>query len=164
MVIKAKIRTAELQDAHGIHVAHMKSIRELCSKDYSVNQITAWGGRPFKKDKWVNSICADCIWVVEIAHSIEGFCHLEICDGKPPYGELLGLYLTAKIAGQGIGRQLIKKAEEVLSDRGIGKMVTRSTLTAEGFYLSQGFLQSGKVGCQHFFGVAVECIGMEKVL
>ena len=44
------IRRALPEDVFGIHEAHMKSIQELCSKDYTEAEIKAWGHRPYNEE------------------------------------------------------------------------------------------------------------------
>ena len=39
----AFVRRARVGDEEGIHKAHMRSIKEICAKDYREDQINAWG-------------------------------------------------------------------------------------------------------------------------
>lgn len=42
------IRRAQHKDALEIIDSHVRSIREICEKDYTPEQIEAWAGRNFK--------------------------------------------------------------------------------------------------------------------
>lgn len=72
------VRRGAVQDAEAIHLAHMKSIQEICSKDHSTEEIQAWGHRPYRADQRKHSIQNDLVWVVEHKGSIEGYGHLKI--------------------------------------------------------------------------------------
>lgn len=67
------VRRARLGDERGIHDAHMKSIRQLCSKDYSTKQIDAWAGRDFNYEGKKSLIENQFVWVVESQGVIEGY-------------------------------------------------------------------------------------------
>jgi hypothetical protein len=56
-----EIRRAKPGDAKAIHEAHMKSIQEVCSKDHSFEEISAWGNRPYLEEQRQNSINNDLI-------------------------------------------------------------------------------------------------------
>jgi len=160
-----QMRKAVASDALGIHNAHMSSIREMCSSEYSEEQIKAWGGRAFEEEKWVYSINKQQVWVATVGETVEGYCHVIIREsvaGK--YGELAGLYITPKIIGRGVGKTFLQLAENLLKEQGIERLVTRSTKTAKEFYLSQGFFTNHDDASPCFSGVSIECIGMEKKL
>lgn len=58
------------------------------------------------------------------------------------FGEIDGLIVGGKYQGRGIGRKLVKKAEEWIASHGITKVLVRSRITREGahaFYLRQNF-------------------------
>jgi len=58
------------------------------------------------------------------------------------FGEIDGLIVGSKHQGRGIGRKLVKKAEEWIARRGVARVLVRSRITREGahaFYLRQNF-------------------------
>jgi GNAT superfamily N-acetyltransferase len=59
------IRRARPEDVRGIHEVHMRSIRELCSKDYGLEEILAWSGRPFDEAARLKALEVSRVWVVE---------------------------------------------------------------------------------------------------
>lgn len=59
------IRRARHGDEEGIHNAHMKSINEVCAKDYKPEQTAAWGGRDFNFEQKRKLIDTQYVWVVE---------------------------------------------------------------------------------------------------
>ena len=48
-------------------------IKEVCSKDYTPEQINAWGGREYNYESKKSLIENHYVWVVEKAGSIEGY-------------------------------------------------------------------------------------------
>lgn len=59
-----------------------------------------------------------------------------------PYGEIGGLVVASTVRGSGIGRQLLERAEQWVSDRGIAKVLVRSRISREDahrFYLREGY-------------------------
>ena len=73
----ASVRRAKSEDAPGIHDAHMRSIREVWSKDHSEDEIRGWGNRPYREDQRLNAIKNQFVWVVDNNGKIEGYGHLE---------------------------------------------------------------------------------------
>lgn len=159
------IRRAEVADARDIHEAHMKSIREVCAKDYSGDDIAAWGGRPFDEAAWINSIAEGGVWVLEADGRIEGHGRLSVhdtADGK--IGRVESLYLTPKVLGRGYGRRIMDCLLEDAEIAGVIRVDLDSTITSQNFYTRLGFL--GEPG-EHFIkigGRAIRCFRMSKRL
>lgn len=78
----AIIRRARLEDARGIHEAHMRSIQQICSKDHSPEEIRAWGGRPFQEVMRRYAISNHHVWVIEENEAICGYGH-QTTRGEP---------------------------------------------------------------------------------
>lgn len=75
-----KVRRARPEDARGIHEAHMRSIREVCSQDHTEEEIRGWGFRPYREDQRINAIVNQHVWVVENSGKIEGYGHLSLIN------------------------------------------------------------------------------------
>ena len=59
------------------------------------------------------------------------------------YGEIGGFVVSAEHRGRGIGRELLREAENWIANKGVSKMVVRSRTTREAahrFYLREGYL------------------------
>lgn len=156
------IRTAKTSEAEAIHNAHMKSIREVCSKNYREEQINAWGGRIFNQKKYDHIFSNHFLWVAIINHEVVGFCHLGNISKET--AELFGLYLVPSAIGKGAGKDLLAMAINKAKELDVSKILTHSTLTALDFYKSQGFKENGISKNPVFNGVEVEAIGMELIL
>ncbi len=157
------IRRAKIEDAQGIHQAHMESIQKLCAKDYTPEQIEAWGNRPFNADMRIHCIENDFVWVAECDNNIEGFIHMTVMKKDDAvYVDLSGLYLTPKIKNQGIGRELLLLAEKQTKLLGIGCIQLRSTLTSEKFYAKMGYQRIGDIQSHPIRDVEIPYLLMEK--
>ncbi len=106
--MKCLIRRARIEDAEAIHLAHMKSIQDVCSKDHSPEEIKAWGHRPYDEIRRKYSINNDHVWVVDEQNSIEGYGHLKIYEKDGiQRGHIYALYLTTKVLKKNLGRSII---------------------------------------------------------
>lgn len=154
-----QIRRAEHRDAEAIIIAHVSSIREVCAKDYTPEQIKAWAGRKFKANLWCQTMDRDLVWVVEVEGIVRGYGHLAIMgEGK---AEVMGLYLAPEALGKGAGKELFKMILTEARKNGASDIELHSTLTAKTFYERQGFRQSAGDTTVEMQGVPIPCIPMK---
>lgn len=153
------LRRALHRDSQGIIDVHVKSIRDICGKDYTREQIEAWAGRNFKPELWNQAIDRDFIWVIEADEKIVGFGHFAVMDEDN--GEVLGLYFIPPAIGKGLGRKMFNEFIEVAKDHNLIRINLHSTITAKTFYESLGFHQNGSDTTVEMRGVAIPCYPME---
>jgi predicted acetyltransferase/ribosomal protein S18 acetylase RimI-like enzyme len=155
------VRRAKPEDAHEIHLAHMKSIQEVCSKDYSKAEVIAWGDRPYNVEMRLNAINNDLVWVVELAGKIEGFGHIRIFDKDGLLkAHIHGLYFTPEVLGFGLGYEIAKLMILEAQKESAQVMTLESTITAHAFYKSLGFEESGPMKTLEINGENVRCYPM----
>lgn len=155
----AIIRLATLDDAEGICAAHIASIREVCAKDYSTEQIEAWAG-PKNAEMYRKSIDdGNAIFVAEENDRIVGFIELDF-----DHHEIRAFYLRKVAIGRGIGSELLAQAEQVFRSSGSEEIHLNSTLTSVGFYEKRGFTNHGGTIFELPNGVGLECVRMSKRL
>ena len=70
-----------------------------------------------------------------------------------PQGEILLNYVASNSQGQGIGKALLNQVKQAYLDKGINSLTAESTLTAQPFYLANGFKCTENIyeenkGCQ----------------
>lgn len=99
------IRRAKHEDAGQIISSHIRSIREVCSKDYTNTQIDAWSGLNFREDIWRNTIDRDFVWVIEQSQLVSGFGHIRLKRDRSATIE--GLYFAPEAVGMGLGRETV---------------------------------------------------------
>lgn len=150
---KAVVRKAKFGDEEGIHTSHMLSIKEVCAKDYTPEQINAWGGREFNFEAKNNLIKNHHVWVIDLGGKIEGYGLLFIGEEKAEIG---ALYFTPKVLGQGLGRIMVQEMKEVSQSLGFKEIYLSSTKTSKKFYEKQGFIQYAEDDFCQIGGVPVE--------
>lgn len=152
------IRRAKHADAQSIIDSHVRSIREVCSKDYTPEQIEALAGRNFKTEILCQTIDRDFVWVVEVNSQVRGFGQLAILDENE--AEIMGLYLAPEAIGHGAGKKLITIMKEEARSKGMKKIQLYATITAKNFYKNLGFIVI-KNDSIKMKGVQIPCFYME---
>jgi putative acetyltransferase len=155
------IRKTSLEDMKSVEDAHRRSILQICSKDYSDEQIEKFSGVKYTSDIWANSINNEYHISIEVKDNIEGLCHAKIREDGD--GEIVGLYFTEKVAGQGLGRKVVEMAFDYLYKYDPKRIVLTGTITAKPFYEKMGFVEVEKkqINCR---GAILDCFKMEKLL
>ncbi len=156
------IRRARHSDARGIYESHVRSIREICAPDYTPEQVAAWSGRPFRETHLRAAMDRDLLWVVVKASTIQGFAHLALMDAT--VAEVMGLYLTTDVRGEGAGKGLLGVMEEEARRNGIKELHLHSTLTALAFYRSRGFTLTAGMDTVEIGGVPIPCYPLKLAL
>ena len=156
-----KIRKSKIADMRSVEDAHRRSILEICSKDYTADQIEKFSGVKYTSDIWDNSINNEYHIVVEVDGKIEGMCHAKLREDGD--GEIVGLYFSKVISGQGIGREVVEMAFKYLEQFRLKKIVLTGTVTAKHFYKKMGFVEKveKKINIR---GAEITCYSMEKSL
>jgi len=131
------IRKAKLEDKVATNDAHKRSIREVCSKDYNEEQIRIWSDVTYSDEIWENSLKNDIYYVLEKDTVIEGFIHGRIHSDNT--GEIMGLYFTPAIMGQGYGRKAFELVMKEILKSNPTKVIISGTKTALPFYKAMGF-------------------------
>ena len=155
------IRKGQISDMQMVEDAHKRSILELCSKDYTPEQIKSFSSVKYDYDIWVNSVTKDYFLVVEVDKKVEGMFHARYRDKE--LGEVVGLYFTPTVAGKGIGRKVFTQGISELKANGIKKVILTGTVTAKGFYEKMGFYVT-KAKETTIRGAQIECFEMEMTL
>ena len=131
------IRKAKIEDKEKVNQAHIRSIREVCAKDYTEDQIAKWSNLTYTDDVWSKTVHKNCCYVIEVNENIFGFCHSYIANSSE--GEIAGLYLTPEVIGKGFGRIIFSKCIEYLKENNCKKAYLYSTKTSQKFYQRMGF-------------------------
>lgn len=156
------LRKALPQDAEAIHLAHMTSIREICSRHHSEEEIKGWGNRPYRADQRLAAIAKDFVLVVDINNLIEGYGHLRVFEKDGiKRAHLFGLYLTPKAIGKSLGKVMFEIMVEEARLAHAQQMTLESTLTAQNFYRKMGFVDSGPPMSVDIGGSQVRCFPMK---
>jgi len=156
-----KIRKTKIEDMKAVEDAHRRSILEICSKDYTTDQIEKFSGVKYTSDIWENSINNEYHISIDVNGCIEGMCHAKIREDGD--GEIVGLYFTKEVAGKGLGREIVEMAFKHLDEFKPNKIVLTGTITAKPFYEKMGFVEVEEKKL-NIRGAEITCYRMEKSL
>ena len=139
------IRRAKESDAEGVARVHSQGWQEtyegMIDPSYPDSRTFERSLGVFKK-----SGCRD-MFVAECDGEIGGFCGFgpDREDGR--HGEIYGIYVLKKYQGFSAGKRLLAAAEAeliVMGFKSLSLWVLEGNERAEGFYISQGFAESGR--------------------
>ena len=149
-----QIRHGTEADADAILDLHVRSIREICSRDYTPEQIEAWVG-PKRAAHYLEPIRGQRLWVAERDGRVVG-----LGDYHATRNEICAVYIHPDFVGQGIGRALFQVVTRELKARGFSEAVLDASLTSVGFYEAMGCRKIEE--SQHMFrpGVFIPCVRM----
>ncbi len=151
------IRRATPDDAEQITPVHVASIRTLCAKDYSQEQIDAWAGWKTPA-QYRNAMAAEEVFfVAELAGAVVGFAVLLRDEAK-------AVYVHPDHAGKGVGGKLLEAVEAEARLNDVDTLKLTSTLTSVGFYESQGYQRGELTHHPVADGIRLECIHFTKQL
>lgn len=154
------IREAQPGDESGIHEAHMRSIREVCIRDHSEEEISGWGNHPLG-DRWIAQIQESGVWVIELDGVIRGVGYIQTRHKTHEReAHLFALYLAPEALGKGLAGRLLQLLLNKARSDGARVVTLVSTLTAHGFYKRFGFVDSGPMKLTKIGGVQVRGVPM----
>jgi len=154
-----KIRKAIDTDKKNISKLHISSIKRLCSKHYTDEQLHAWTSilTPSVYDQALKEK------VFLVAHdSTRELMGLGILDIKN--AEISAIYIHPDAVGNGVGTKLLYRLEEIARSNNVVKIAVHSTLNAKGFYQRHGYLTHGLTFHLLSNGSKLECVRMVKDL
>jgi len=154
-----EIRKASSADKEKISRLHIASIKKLCSKHYTSEQIDAW-----------SSILTPSIYDQALRkkefliayNSQQDFIGIGILDVEN--AEVSAIYVHPDATGKGIGSKLLYKLEKIARNSNIRKITVHSTLNAKGFYTAHGYSEQELTFHTLPNGLKLECIRMLKTL
>jgi len=129
---------ANIADKDAVNAAHCRSIREVCYRDYTTEQIEKWSNLTYDDERWSQGVEQDFYLVIEKQGQVCGFCHAKVHSASQ--GEIVGLYLTPEVIGVGAGREVFEKAIAYLRQVQVTYVFIYGTKTAKGFYEKMGFV------------------------
>lgn len=130
------VRAAEEADAAGLAEVNIRSIQEVCGKDYP---------DPAHLDRWCANKTEENFrqWMAEpqmrvlagmVGDRLGGIGMIDLEKG---YVHML--YLVPEALGHGLGKAMLAEMERLARAQGHAKLALHSTITARTFYEAQGF-------------------------
>jgi len=154
-----EIRKASIADKENISRLHIASIRKLCAKHYTNEQLNAWTSIliPSVYDQALR----EKVFLVayDSQQGLQGIGILEVDNA-----ELSAIYIHPNAVGKGIGSKLLNELEKIARKSNIFKIIVHSTLNAKGFYIAHGYIEKELTFHDLPNGSKLECIRMFKIL
>jgi putative acetyltransferase len=148
------IRLAQLEDFNQIIELQTRSLKILCSQDYSWEQLESLAN---DQKHWVGY--DETIFIAEYDGRLVGFSSL--LNSSP---EISGLYVTPELARKGVGTQLLAVVEKAAIKRRERFLKVVSSLTAVPFYEAKGYRLLVPSSLWTSTGVWIPCMKLEKNL
>jgi putative acetyltransferase len=147
----AIIRRATPADAEQITPVHVASIRTLCAKDYTQEQIDAWAGWKSPEKYRAAMAAGEIFFVAEVDGRVVGFA---VLHGD----EVKAVYIHPDYVGSGLGRRLLDAVEAEARTCGVELLQLTSTLTSVGFYKACGYTRGDDHEHRVTGGVMLTCV------
>ena len=152
-----RLRRAVLDDVPNIVEVHARAIGEVCSRDYTPEQIENWLDR-HHADRFAEKVIGGLVYVcVDGAGVVLGFA-----QRNGPF--ITALYVSPDHQRRGVAQLLLRRLEADARAADIHELSTHSTLTAVGFYESQGYENLGEVTCKISRQIPLEAFEVTKTL
>ncbi|HZZ44287.1 MAG TPA: GNAT family N-acetyltransferase [Tepidisphaeraceae bacterium] len=149
------IRRAVPSDAERIHRIHVDSIRVLCARDYSAEQVESWVRFRGVEDYRRALESGEMNWVAMVDGVVAGYATF-VRD------ELTALFVEPGWARRGVGKSLIETVEQHARELGLKELFLQSTRTARLFYERLEYEALAEEVYVLPDGVGVNCIKMIK--
>jgi putative acetyltransferase len=135
--VKVEVRDATAGDASAVADLFHDTILNVNVGDYSVAQVAAWAGPAPEPEMWERRIAADSnarrMFVATNHGQVVGFAEFE---GD---GHVETLYVHHEFQGHGIASRLLDRIEAEARHRGLERLYTEASITAEPFFRRRGF-------------------------
>ncbi len=140
-VMEISVRPAKKGDGAAILALHRRAIHEIACADYPPVILDAWGAPIPEGDLSQRGAEFDAkiergliVLVAEIDGSIAGFGEV-----APAKCKLSALYVSPDFQRRGVGRAILFELERIASEKAVPYFMMDSSITAERFYLANGY-------------------------
>jgi len=147
------IRESTVADAQEMKNLHERSVLELCSADYSPEQLEEWvNSSPLAK--YQSRLVHHRSFIAEIGGIMVGYARW-----NPATNELCSIFVHPEHVRQGIATELMQIAYEDAQSFAVKELWLDASLTAVPFYEAEGWNTVG-----HEMHGPLECVRMTKAL
>ena len=159
------IRRATKDDARSILETHYLAVHETAAADYPGEILDEWSATVDEAriaaflEKFSDNKEGELIYVAEIAGKIAAFGAI-----VPANNELRAVYVSPRFARQAIGSKLLAHLEAEAARYKMTELNLDSSLTAERFYLANGYLIKERGQHRLRSGRTMQCVHMYKIL
>jgi len=125
------IRKFEIGDEGYIWNVFYSSIHQICSKDYSRDQVEAWAPKHLDSNIWRQKIQSICPFVAVLENTIVGYADIQ------PDGKIDHFYVHGNHQSKGIGKALMSNIFEKATK--LDRLYSEVSHTAKPFFIKYGF-------------------------
>lgn len=160
-----QLRRGRPDDALGILEAQRSAIRQTAASAYSPSIIDQWAPvvivpeRVEAFQRWIVRGEELIVVATEPAGQIIGFGSIVASNS-----ELRAVYVAAAYGGQGVGRALLARLEELARDAGLTELRMDASINAVPFYEANGFISLERAEHVMSSGGRMACVRMRKAL
>ncbi|HEQ1858601.1 TPA: GNAT family N-acetyltransferase [Providencia alcalifaciens] len=129
--MKIKIKPYQPQNAEKLHEIFYTSVHRIAAEYYTEEQLEAWAPNSYEREQWQNKMDALKPFIAYIDEEIVGYADLQ------DNGYIDHFFVTKPRCG--IGSALMNKILEVANIKGINKLWSHVSLSAEEFFKSHQF-------------------------
>jgi putative acetyltransferase len=156
------IRKMRADDARAFLEVHHAAVRGVAARDYSLEVIDAWAPLPITESH-VAEVLTNPDYEYRLVAEVEGRL-VGIGALVAKNHEVRACYVAPEAGRRGVGSALLQEIEREALQRGLKFLDADSSLTAEPFYATQGYLvlQRGEHVLHN--GESMVCVKMRKHL
>ncbi len=127
------VREYRPNDLEAVVLLFQRSVREVARRDYSPAQISGWAPEPPDLEAWARRLETGGVFVYQRNDGIAGFARVD----ETRCVDLL--YVHPEIQRQGVARALFNRVISWAVSRGIRRVHSEVSVTAQPFFASVGF-------------------------
>ena len=160
-----QLRLGRPDDAAAILETQRSAIRQTAASAYSPAIIDEWAPAVIVRERvdtfrrWIERGEELIVVAMEPAGEIIGFGSI-----VPANSELRAVYVDAAYGGQGVGRALLARLEELARDAGVAELRMDASINAVPFYEANGFISLERGEHVMSSGGRMACVRMRKAL
>jgi GNAT superfamily N-acetyltransferase len=160
-----QLRPGRPDDALAILEVQRSAIRKTAVAAYSAAIIDEWAPAVIVRERvatferWIERGEELIVIAMDPAGRIIGFGSI-----VPANSELRAVYVDAAYGGQGVGRALLARLEELARDAGLVELLLDASINAVPFYEANGFTSLGRGEHVMSSGGRMACVRMRKTL
>ena len=125
------IRKFDIGDEENIWKVFYSSIHQICSQDYSKEQVEAWAPKHYDSNLWAKKIQSISPFVAIIGNTIVGYADIQ------PNGKIDHFFVHGDHQSKGIGKVLMTNIFKNATK--LDRLYSEVSHTAEPFFTKYGF-------------------------
>ena len=127
------VRNFQIGDEAALHQVFISAIHGIAVKDYTLEQVEAWAPKNLDPVLWADRMRGIAPFVAELDGNIIAYADIQ------PNGYIDHCFVSAPFARQKVGSTLMRRIHEEATTKGIRKLTSDVSRTAQPFFRRWGF-------------------------